>query len=50
MQDDPGVCLRVVAWLKCCDVAMPIAEHGLEAGTQEELSAHVGLGNMGADE
>ena len=50
MQEDPGVRLGMVAWLKCCEVTMLVGEHGLEAGTQEELPAHVSLGDMCADE
>ena len=29
---------------------MPVGEHGIEVGTQEELSAHVSLGDVSDDE
>ena len=45
-----GVQLGMVAWLKCCKVTMLVGDHGLEAGTPEQFSVHVSLGDLCADE
>ena len=46
VQKDPGFRLGIVTGLKCHEVMTPVGEHGLEGGTQEELSDHVNLGDQ----
>ena len=45
-----GIHLGMVALLKCCKVTMLDGDHGLEAGTPEQFSVHVSLGDLCADE
>ena len=46
MQEDTCVLLRMVVWLKCCKVTTHVGEHGLDVGTEEELSNYTSLSEL----